>query len=194
MQPQRTERNAPANGGAALGRALLARARNAIAGELGLPAGAEPDHAALAEPGATFVTLTEGGRLRGCIGSLEAWRSLDADVRANACAAAFRDPRFPPVSAAEWPAICIEVSRLAAPEEMTFADEAGALAQLRPAVDGVIFEAQGRRSTFLPQVWESLPDPAQFLAQLKLKAGLSPDYWSPQVRLYRYTVNKWKQD
>ncbi len=177
----------------ALGRALLVRARNALAADLGLPARDEPDHAALAMPGATFVTLTEGGALRGCIGSLEAWRSLDEDVRANARAAAFRDPRFTPVGRDEWPRLGVEVSLLSVPVPMSVADEADALAQLRPGVDGLVFEAAGRRSTFLPQVWESLPDPHDFLTQLKLKAGLSPDYWSPEVKLQRYQVEKWME-
>ena len=177
----------------ALGRALLVRARNALAADLGLPARDEPDHAALAMPGATFVTLTEGGALRGCIGSLEAWRSLDEDVRANARAAAFRDPRFTPVGRDEWPRLGVEVSLLSVPVPMSVADEADALAQLRPGVDGLVFEAAGRRSTFLPQVWDSLPDPHDFLTQLKLKAGLSPDYWSPEVKLQRYQVEKWME-
>lgn len=177
-----------------LGQALLVCARNAIADQLGLPTQAEPDHPALQEPGATFVTLNEYGELRGCIGSLEAHRSLDRDVRANAVAAAFRDPRFEPLRAEEWPEVQVEVSLLSAATPIGFVDEADALRQLRPGIDGVIFECSGRRSTFLPQVWESLPEPEEFLSQLKRKAGLPGDFWANDVKLYRYEVQKWKQN
>ncbi len=175
------------------GPALLARARNAIAAQLGQALQAEPEHPALTHPGATFVTLTQNGALRGCIGSLQAHRSLDQDVRANAVAAAFRDPRFTPLTVEELPRTRVEVSLLTAPAPMSFRDEADALRQLRPNVDGVIFAAAGRRSTFLPQVWEQLPDPRQFMAHLKQKAGLSADYWGPEVELQRYEVRKWKE-
>jgi hypothetical protein len=177
-----------------LGPALLVRARNAIAARLKLPTQAEPDHPALNRPGATFVTLTQNdGDLRGCIGSLEAHRPLEQDVRANAVAAAFRDPRFPPLKAEELTRTRVEVSLLTAPQPMSFSDEADALRQLRPNIDGIIFIAGQRRSTFLPQVWEQLPDPRQFMAHLKQKAGLAADYWSPEVRLQRYEVRKWKE-
>lgn len=176
-----------------LGRALLARARNAIAAELGLPRATEPEHPALAAPGATFVTLTEHGRLRGCIGTLEAHRTLETDVRANAIAAAFRDPRFAPVEIDEWPHIRVEVSLLTAAQALHCRDEADALRQLRPGIDGVIFEYANYRSTFLPQVWEQLPEPAVFLNQLKRKAGLPDTFWAPEVRLSRYEVRKWKE-
>jgi AmmeMemoRadiSam system protein B/AmmeMemoRadiSam system protein A len=175
------------------GPALLVRARNAIAAELKQEVRPEPDHAGLVQPGATFVTLTKNGTLRGCIGSLQAHRPLDQDVRTNAVAAAFRDPRFPPLTVADLPHTRVEVSLLTAPEPMSFTDEADALRQLRPHIDGVIFAAAGRRSTFLPQVWEQLPDPRQFMAHLKQKAGLPADYWSPEVELQRYEVRKWKE-
>ncbi len=188
---------APAAAGDDPGPALLARARNAIAAELGLAAQPESSHPALAAPGATFVTLTQNGALRGCIGSLQAHRPLEQDVRANAVAAAFRDPRFAPLTAEELPRTRVEVSLLTAPQPMAFADEADALRQLRPDVDGIIFSAgEGgklRRSTFLPQVWEQLPEPRQFMAHLKQKAGLPADYWGPEVRLERYEVKKWKE-
>jgi AmmeMemoRadiSam system protein A len=100
-------------------------------------------------------------------------------VRANAIAAAFRDPRFAPLTAEELPRTRVEVSLLTAPVPMSFADEADALRQLRPDIDGVIFSAGNHRSTFLPQVWEQLPDPRQFMAHLKQKAGLPADYWGP---------------
>lgn len=180
-----------------LGQALLMRARNAIAAHLGQPIHAETPHPALAEPGATFITLTQNGALRGCIGSLEAHRPLDQDVRANAVAAATRDPRFPPLTVTDLPRTRVEVSLLTKPVQMSFTDEADALRQLRPNVDGLILIAGvgGKlgRSTFLPQVWEQLPDPRQFLAHLKQKAGLAADWWSPEVQLQRYEVQKWKE-
>ena len=180
-----------------LGPALLVRARNAIAARLKQPTQPEVDHPALAGPGATFVTLTQNGELRGCIGSLEAHRVLDDDVRANAVAAAFRDPRFPPLTLAELPHTRVEVSLLSTPQPMSFTSEADALSQLRPHVDGVILiaGAGGKlgRSTFLPQVWEQLPEPRLFMAHLKQKAGLPADWWSPEVQLQRYEVRKWKE-
>jgi len=176
-----------------LGTTLLALARGAIGAEFGTPERAVAPHEALAAPGATFVTLRQDGALRGCIGSLEARRSLGADVRANAVAAAFRDPRFAPLVVREWHATVIEVSLLSASEELAFAGERDALAQLRPGIDGVILEAGWRRATFLPQVWEQLPEPREFLAALKHKAGLPEDYWSAQVRVARYTVAKFTE-
>ncbi len=178
---------------AELGRALLIRARNAIGEEFGLTPEPEPAHPALRLPGATFVTLTQDGQLRGCIGSLEAWRPLDEDVRANARAAAFSDPRFPPLAKSEFARTRVEVSLLTPPVPLRFIDEADAMRQLRPGIDGVIFEYHGRRGTFLPQVWESLPEPERFLAHLKQKAGFPADFWSREVRLYRYEVQKWKE-
>lgn len=177
-----------------LGHRLLTLARNAIAGRFGLPVSQVDDSPELHEEGATFVTLTQHGQLRGCIGSLEAWRALGQDVQENALAAAFRDPRFEPLTADELPITGVEVSLLTPAVPMSFADEADALDQLRPGVDGVIFSAAGRRSTFLPQVWEQLPSPALFMAHLKQKAGLPADYWGPNVRLERYTVEKWKEE
>ena len=177
-----------------LGNALLTLARNAIAAHFGLPpAPVAVDCPELAKMGATFVTLTQRGELRGCIGSLEAWRPLRQDVEENARAAAFRDPRFAPLSEDELPITRVEVSLLTTPEPMSFRDEADALAQLRPNRDGIIFTAGSRRSTFLPQVWEQLPEPVEFMARLKLKAGLPGNYWGPEVRLERYAVKKWKE-
>lgn len=176
-----------------LGPALLVRARNAIAAEFGMPPVPEPADPALASPGATFVTLTQEGHLRGCIGSLEAHRPLDTDVRANARAAAFGDPRFSPLKLAELRRTRIEVSLLSPAVPIEFADEADAVTKLRPDIDGVILEWDGRRGTFLPQVWESLREPQLFLNLLKQKAGLPADFWAPDVRLYRYEVQKWKE-
>jgi len=176
-----------------LGEVLLNRARNAITVKLGQPVLPELHHPALADPGATFVTLTQQGKLRGCIGSLEAHRPLGDDVHANAQAAAFRDPRFSPLTLEELPHTRVEVSLLAPATPMTFANEAEALRQLRPHRDGVILQWQGRRGTFLPQVWESLPEPSSFMAHLKQKAGLPTDFWAPDVQLFRYEVQKWKE-
>ena len=176
-----------------LGDALLHLARDAIAGQFGIAVPAAPALKALDEPGATFVTLTQGGQLRGCIGTLEAYRPLLRDVQENAMAAAFRDPRFAPLRADELPRTRVEVSLLAAPKPIYFKDEQDALAQLVPGVDGVILAYGGHRATFLPQVWESLPEPEQFMAQLKRKAGLPADFWHEQLTLARYPVTKWKE-
>jgi AmmeMemoRadiSam system protein A len=176
-----------------LGAELLALARCAIGAEFGMRERDVAPREALAAPGATFVTLRQEGALRGCIGSLEARRPLAADVRANAVAAAFRDPRFAPLVVHEFHATTIEVSLLSASVELAFADENDALRQLRPRIDGVILEAGRRRATFLPQVWEQLPEPREFLAALKRKAGLPEDYWGAQMRMARYTVTKFAE-
>jgi len=176
-----------------LGPTLLTVAHNAIAARLGQPIKAAVDRPEFHEKGATFVTLIQHGELRGCIGSLEAWRPLLKDVQENALAAAFRDPRFKPLSVEELAITQVEVSLLTPAEAMSFASEADALAQLRPAIDGVILSAGNRRSTFLPQVWEQLPEPASFMSHLKQKAGLSTSYWGPDIRLERYQVQKWKE-
>jgi AmmeMemoRadiSam system protein A len=176
------------------GPVLLRVARNAIARALGAAAQAAPEAPWLAAPGATFVTLTKAGKLRGCIGSLEARRPLAEDVQANAVAAALNDPRFPTLTAAELPEIAVEVSLLSPPQPISFRDEADALAQLAPGADGVIFEYGHHRSTFLPQVWAELATPAEFMGHLKYKAGLPPDFWDPAVKLSRYAVVKWRED
>ena len=176
-----------------LGHALLGIARNAIAERLGGTLREPTPARGLELPAATFVTLTLNGELRGCIGSLQAWRPLAVDVAENAVAAAFRDPRFAPLSAGELASIRIEVSLLETPRKLDFSDQADALAQLRPGIDGVILGHEAQRATFLPQVWESLPDPERFLAQLKLKAGLPADFWDEKITLARYGVQKWKE-
>ncbi|MBP8148644.1 MAG: AmmeMemoRadiSam system protein B [Limnohabitans sp.] len=151
----------------------------------------------LSTMGASFVTLTQSGQLRGCIGSLQAHRPLHEDVLANAQAAALKDPRFAPVTAQEAPHLAVEVSVLTKPEPLHFANESHALWQLQPHVHGVIFscEHEGRayRSTFLPQVWAQLPDPRKFMAQLKRKAGLPYDHWSASVHLSVYRVQKFSE-
>ncbi|UCV17431.1 AmmeMemoRadiSam system protein A [Ferribacterium limneticum] len=176
-----------------LGTTLLTLARNAISGRFGLGQTPTNDYPELHQHGATFVTLTQHGDLRGCIGSLEAWRPLAQDVHENALAAAFRDPRFEPLTADELPITRVEVSLLTPAEPILFTSEADALDQLRPDIDGVIFTAGRRRSTFLPQVWEQLPAPVVFMAHLKQKAGLPANYWGSDVRLERYGVKKWKE-
>ena len=176
-----------------LGLALLAIARNAIDARFGFearPVAANPEQG---NPGASFVTLTQEGRLRGCIGSLEAYRALADDVASNAVAAAYHDTRFAPLSRQEWASTWIEVSLLEPSVTMDCADEDEAAAQLRPGLDGVILTLGKRRATFLPQVWESLPDPREFLAHLKLKAGLPADFWDDEIILSRYGVRKWKE-
>lgn len=175
------------------GKILLSIARGSIAEALGVPRQTIPQEDWLKEWGATFVTLTQDGQLRGCIGTLEAHRPLSEDVYKNARAAAFHDPRFSPLSPDEFDFTIVEVSLLSPPQTMTVQDEADALAQLRPGVDGVIFECGAYRSTFLPQVWDQLPQPRQFMAHLKHKAGLPESFWSDEVRLSRYTVDKWKE-
>jgi len=177
-----------------LGTVLLRIAREAIGERVGfgvrLPA---PAHT-LREFGATFVTLFHSGDLRGCIGTVSAWRPLGEDVRANAVAAAFMDPRFSPLTRDEYPGLAVEVSLLDAPRPMLFVDEADALTQLRPGVDGVVLEAGRHRSTFLPQVWDQLPDPRSFLGALKRKAGLPERYWGTEIRLSRYEVRKFVEE
>lgn len=175
------------------GEILTATARAAICRQLGQVYVCPDCPDWMEAPGAVFVTLTQDGRLRGCMGSLEACRSLREDLEANACAAAFRDPRFPCLSVAELASTCVEVSILSKPQPMTFRSEAEAIAQLRPGVDGVLLEHGYHRGTFLPQVWEQLPDPVQFIRHLKVKAGLPPDFWSDDLRLSRYTVEKFKE-
>jgi hypothetical protein len=175
------------------GAVLLSIARAAIARTFGRALDTREDAPWLDEAAATFVTLTKHGALRGCIGSLEARRPLLVDVKANALAAAFRDPRFPPVAFNELDALRIEVSLLSPMRAMDFDSEADAAARLRPFEDGVVLEYGHARGTFLPQVWEDLPDPASFLNQLKRKAGLPSSFWAHDLRLYRYTVCKWSE-
>lgn len=175
------------------GTILLAIARGAIARSLGQPAPAFDADAWLMEPGASFVTLTRRGELRGCIGSLLAERPLREDIESNALAAAFRDPRFPPVATHEYADIEVEVSVLSALEPIVFESETELLSALRPGEDGVLLEYRARRGTFLPQVWEQLPEPRAFLRHLKQKAGLHADFWADDMRLSRYAVTKWRE-
>ena len=175
------------------GKVLIPIARSAIGGVLGMGFDAAEHHDFLHEHGASFVTLTRDGQLRGCIGSLQAHRKLLDDVKANAKAAAFLDPRFQPLTATELKTTLVEISLLSPSEPMRFASQDDALAQLRPGVDGVILEYAAYRGTFLPQVWEQLPDARQFFSHLKRKAGLPADFWAEGVRLSRYTVTKFRE-
>lgn len=135
---------------------------------------------------ASFVTLNRGGQLRGCIGHLEAIQPLIADIAENAFAAAFQDPRFPPLDPREYADLSVHISVLSPPEPMHFSSEEDLLRQLQPGVDGLILSDGGYRGTFLPSVWESLPQPRQFLNELKRKAGLPSDYWSDTLQVARY--------
>ncbi|MBC8006443.1 MAG: AmmeMemoRadiSam system protein B [Prolixibacteraceae bacterium] len=175
------------------GKLLIDLARAAISVQFGLHFSVRDELPFLQRPGATFVTLKHDGLLRGCIGTLRVHRSLIDDVRANARAAAFQDPRFKPMRFEELSSIQIEVSLLSALQPMTFLDEEDALAQFRPGIDGIVLEYRGSRGTFLPQVWENLPEPRAFLAELKRKAGLAPGFWDDGLRLSRYTVAKWAE-
>jgi AmmeMemoRadiSam system protein A len=177
-----------------LGATLLTLARQAIAHELGLaPSPRVGDDPQLHARGATFVTLTLNGELRGCMGSLRRQRPLGEDVIANAVAAASKDPRFAPLSVREFDDVHVEVSLLSEPEFIDFADEADLLRQLRPHEDGLILFAGCGSATFLPQVWEQLPEPRKFLAALKRKAGMPVGRPVDGLMAARYAVEKWEE-
>jgi hypothetical protein len=178
------------------GRTLLRIARASIADALGAGRGKPPANEAwLRELRATFVTLTKGGELCGCVGALEAQRPLAEDVAANARAAAFEDSRFKPLTQDELARTEIEVSLLSTPKTLAFEDQDDLLRKLHPGKDGVILEQpdEGRRGTFLPQVWEDLSEPAQFIARLRLKAGIAADTDLRRCRVRRYRVLKWRE-
>jgi MEMO1 family protein len=175
------------------GRTLLSLARGSI--ERNLLGKPEAAAAAswLSQTGATFVTLTKEGNLRGCIGSLQAERALVEDVAQNALGAAFHDPRFPAMTPAEWPRCRVEVSLLSTPKPVRFDDEADLLERIRAGEDGLIIEADGKRGTFLPQVWSDLADKRLFLSHLMRKAGLPADTRLTRCKVSRYRVAKWKE-
>lgn len=181
------------------GDVLLPLARGAIAERLGIAEAGRsgPEMGAgeawLEDPGASFVTLHIAGRLRGCIGTIQAHRSIRADVRGNACAAAFEDPRFGALTREEYARVDLEVSLLSPPEAMSWRSEAEVLRAVRPGVDGLLLEAGRHRGTFLPQVWDQLPDPRVFLDHLKSKAGLGRKPWGRDWRVSRYTVTAWSE-
>lgn len=164
--------------------------RRALADPRWRPAAPAPIDLALAAPGASFVTLRRDGSLRGCIGSVAAERALADDVARNAWGAAFADPRFDPLTAAEAPGLAIEVSVLTVPQPFAVADEADLLARLRPGRDGLIIADGGRRAVFLPAVWDVLPQPQDFVAHLKAKAGMARDHWSATVTVARFEAFK----
>jgi AmmeMemoRadiSam system protein A len=142
----------------------------------------------LAQPRATFVTLRSAGELRGCLGGLAAIRPLVADIAHSAFGAAFRDSRFPPVEADELDDLEIHVSILSPLEPLSVPDETALLDAIRPGVDGLVVRDGDRQGTFLPAVWESLPEPSTFWRELKRKAGLPVDSWSSRWEISRYTV------
>lgn len=144
----------------------------------------------LREPHATFVTLFRQGALRGCIGSLEPREPLVVSVAENAFRAGFRDPRFPRLSAPELADLEAEISILGPLAPLAFASESELLALLRPGLDGLLLRDGPHQGTFLPAVWEALPEPIDFLRELKRKAGLRPEHWSPTLSVSRYTVEK----
>jgi AmmeMemoRadiSam system protein A len=170
--------------------ALLEVARSSIRYglERGAPLPVDPARypPRLRQPGACFVTLRRSGALRGCVGSIEATRSLVEDVAGNAFASAFRDTRFSPLTEEEAADLDLHLSILTPSEPLPCDSEADLLAKLEPGTDGLILQDGPHRATFLPAVWESLPEPNEFLAQLKRKAGLPADHWSDGIRFRRY--------
>ncbi len=177
---------------------LLKLARQAIEAAVNGEAPPPPAPASLTPSlladGASFVTLTKRGALRGCIGALEPYQPLAADVCEHAAAAAREDYRFPPVEADELSEIEIEVSRLTLPAPLEYRDADDLLAKLRPGVDGVILRDGWRRATFLPQVWEKIPDKAEFLANLCYKMGAAPDAWRKKhLEVLTYQVEEFRE-
>ncbi len=148
----------------------------------------------LREHGASFVTLTIAENLRGCIGALEAYQPLAEDVREHAVSAAMEDPRFPPVSESEFSRIHIEVSRLTPPQELEYTDSDDLLKKLRPHIDGVILKHSYRKATFLPQVWEKIPNPVEFLEQLCYKMGERGNLWqNTKLQVFTYQVEEFHE-
>ena len=143
------------------------------------------------ESRASFVTLYKHDELRGCVGGLVATLPLVQDVSEHAYATAFKDPRFDPVTRVELDALHIHLSVLSSPEPVICGSESELLEMITPGLDGLVLKEGHRQGTFLPAVWEKLPDPRQFLVQLKQKAGLAPDYWSDTLSIERYTTESW---
>jgi uncharacterized protein len=171
-------------------RDLVELARESIARGLGQPGPGplrdRPWSSALQAPGAAFTTLTVDRQLRGCRGSIEPRRPLAEDVWDNAWASAYDDPRFPRVSGAEILRLDISISVLTPLEAIPAASEAELIAQLEPGVDGLLLSRGAARATFLPTVWELLPDPQEFVLQLKHKAGWPGSYWAADLKAFRY--------
>jgi uncharacterized protein len=173
------------------GHRLLKLARESIHHHLGGALPDIPEGDAYRQKAATFVTVMRRGELHGCIGTLEPQRTLVDDIQHNAVAAAFFDPRSRPLLPAELSTISVEVSLLGPLELLPVRSEAEAIEKIRPHEDGVVLRSGRHRATFLPQVWEKLPDPVEFLAQLKQKAGMPAQGWSPTMEVFRYSLTKW---
>lgn len=177
------------------GSMLLSLARGSLVEALGGPPLTKPQAEWLEKPGACFVTLRKkDGELRGCVGSIQARRPIGDDVVENAQAAAFQDPRFPPLERFELDETVIEVSVLSPLEPIEADSEEEAIAKLRPGVDGVLLRWGTRQATFIPKMWEQLPDPKLFLSYLRAKAGLPRWEWLPGTRLSRFTARCWEED
>ncbi|OGQ65946.1 MAG: AMMECR1 domain-containing protein [Deltaproteobacteria bacterium RIFCSPLOWO2_12_FULL_50_11] len=176
---------------------LLETARQSILHGLNnhkpLPVGAGDLPEELRRHKASFVTLYNKKNLRGCIGMLEATRPLIIDVAENAYAAAFRDPRFSPITREELLDLTISISILSKSTPIDFTSEEDLLQKIRPGIDGLILSENFHRGTFLPSVWKSLPTPRAFLDQLKIKAGLPPHYWSDKITIERYTSEEFSE-
>ncbi len=154
-----------------------------------------PPSPKLSQPGATFVTLTIDGQLRGCIGTLEAYQPLIEDVKEHTLAAALQDYRFPPLTAEEVPLVKIEISRLTKPIRLEYHSPSELPKRLRRGVDGVILQWQSRRATFLPQVWDKLPVPEEFLDQLCMKMMVDPNLWrKTMLDVFTYQVEEFQED
>ena len=199
MSTQALHRHAPEPGKTAdtVGVELLRLARASIEHGLvyGRPLPVDYDELprVLADTAATFTTLRFQGRLRGCCGTLEAVRPLAEDVAHSAFRAAFHDVRFDPVGKHELAAIRLEVSVLSPLQPIPVSSEADLVRGLKPGIDGLVVIAEGRRATFLPKVWEMLPDPQQFLAALKTKCGLPETYWSERLEFQRYQTTSYAE-
>lgn len=171
---------------------LLKTAHNSIDFGLGhqkpMPIAVDKFNEILIEKRGCFVTLHLDGHLRGCIGSLQPKLPLIVDCANNAFLAAFKDPRFGQMTYEEFKNIQLDISVLSESHPMSFNSEENLLKQLRPGIDGLILSDNGNRGTFLPSVWEQLPDPKDFLGHLKQKAGLPTSHWSDTIKIERYTT------
>jgi AmmeMemoRadiSam system protein A len=176
------------------GATLLAWGRARLAEELGGPPAQRPEDAWCMQVAATFVSVRwRDGALQGCIGTLEPRRPLVDDVEHNVIAAALHDPRSEPIALTDLDEVRIEVHILSALTPIPFDTEASALAALQPGVDGVVLEWRGHRATFLPVMWRQLPDPAEFMRELEVKAGLAGPLTRDRVKLWRYSVEHYEE-
>ena len=176
------------------GLCLARLAREAIVASLGGPEPERIEVRGFDGPGATFVTLTLDGKLRGCVGSPRPSASLIEGVVDHARAAAFRDTRFEALRLEELPRLAVEVSLLSPLHPLPCADEGDLLRQLRPGVDGLVLDDNGHLALFLPQVWAEVPEPHAFLTALKRKAGWTATFWSPRIRAWTFTVEAWRDE